>query len=90
MNLCNDAHCVSGCIESMTLDWFQNDALFQNNATHIHAAGFYNFTESVRHSWLGLFTEAKRRGLTSQLNFEYHMNINFSKSIFFSVSKSTV
>lgn len=57
--------CCAGCIEAMTLDWFKDD-VFQNNATHIHAAGFYNFAQPVRKSWGDLFRDAKLRGLTSK------------------------
>mmetsp|Transcript_30576 Transcript_30576/g.56977 ORF Transcript_30576/g.56977 Transcript_30576/m.56977 type:complete len:215 (+) Transcript_30576:125-769(+) len=59
-----------GCLESMTLDLFSGD-VFLNDATHIHAAGFYNFSQSVRQNWLGLFRNAKEKGLTTSLNPQY-------------------
>jgi hypothetical protein len=49
----------------MTLDLFK-DNVFQNNASHIHAAGFYNFTQPVRQNWRELLKDAKQRGLTSR------------------------
>jgi hypothetical protein len=39
-----------GCVDQMTLEWFENLALSDKNLSHLHCAGYYNCT-AMRDSW---------------------------------------
>jgi sugar/nucleoside kinase (ribokinase family) len=39
-----------GCIDEMTLEWFEDIALGEKNMAHLHCAGYYNCT-AMRDSW---------------------------------------
>jgi hypothetical protein len=56
-----------GCIDQMSLDYFDDDMFQYNDARHYHIGGFYNCT-TLTHEVLSFFRKVSSRRVTTSLN----------------------